>query len=137
MQMRVENYLWKVRRGNRKGHLGLLLRIEGKLCVVICTILSSSLADELFALETLAPKATCLTATKAGLSIISPIKAISTVSIVTAGPISIRCSILCLVTEGFLWSVIITAITSAVVIVPSTSRVTVPTIIPIPTSTAP
>lgn len=110
---------------------------------MICTILSSSLVgSKLLVLETLVSKATSLIAIKVGLSIVSPIKAIIAVSIVITGPTIIRRPILCRVTEGFLWSVVITVITAvtvlAVVIVPSASGVTVPAIISISaTSTAP
>lgn len=140
-------YLGKVRWGHGKGHHGLcwlLLRVEGKLCVVICTVLSSSLVGtKLLVLETRVSKIRSLSAIKVGLSIISPVKATITVPIVSIGPITVRCPVLCLGTEGFLWSAVITTIIAAtvlavVIIVPSTSRVTIPPIISIPaTSTAP
>lgn len=136
-------YLREVRRRHGKGHHGLLLlRIEGKRCIVICTILSSSLVGpKLLVLEALVSKVTSLIAIKVGLSIVRPIKAITAVSIVIVGPTIIHCPILCLI-EGFLWSIIITAITATtvlvVVIVPSASGVTIPAIVSISaTSTAP
>lgn len=110
---------------------------------MICTIWSSSLVGtKLLVLETLASKVTSLTAIKVGLSIVSPIKAIIAVFIVTAAPITVCCPILCLVTEGFLWSVVVTAIIAVtvlvVIIVPSASGVTISAIVSIPaTSTAP
>lgn len=138
------SYLGEVRRGHGKWHHGLhwlLLRVERKRRVVICTILSSSLVDtQLFALEPLVSKATSLTAIKVGLSIVvSPTKAITAVSIVIAGPITVCCPILCRITEDFLWSTVVTAATVlAIVIVPSTAGVTIPAIVSIPaTSTAP
>lgn len=126
------SYLGKVRRGHGKGHHGLLLWVKGKLCAVICTIWSSSLVA----------KVTILIATKVGLSIVRPIKGSIAVSIVIAGPITVWCPILHFITEDFLWSVVITAITAAtvltVVIVTSTVGVTIPPIISKPaTSTAP
>lgn len=140
-------YLGKVRWGHGKGHDGLhwqlLLGVEGKLGIVVRTIQSSSLVGlKLLILESLVSKANRLIAIKVGLSIVSTIEAIIAVSIVITGPITVRYPVLCLVTEDFLWSVVVTAIAAATVLavvkVPSASRETIPAIISIPaTSTAP
>lgn len=108
---------------------------------MVHTILTSSLVGlALLVLKSLVSEGTRLI--KVGLSVISPAEAVIAVSVVVAGPVTVCCPVLWLIVEGFLWSIVVTVIVAATVLVvvkvPSASGETIPPIVSIPaTSTAP